>query len=101
QHGPAIGVVRSLLDSPFQTSPRRGVLFGVDTLEMREAAEHCLVGGKLVGIPVAKNLTHGVRQNAVGVGDGRDDPRNDVVLELKNSFGAEGTFIRLSPQIDV
>src|SRR5208337_5056013 len=68
-------------------------------LEVREAAEHCLVRAQLAGIPAADSFTHGVRKNTVCVGDSGDDSRDDVILELENRFRAKGTIGGLGPEM--
>ena len=59
----------------------------VDVLEVGKAAEQSFVGSQLVRVSVAQRLAHAVRQNAMRVGDGRDDARDEVVLQFEDGFG--------------
>ena len=72
------------------------MLFGSDALVVPEAAQHRLVRAQLIGALLSEHLAHAVRQHAVRVGDGGDDPRNEVVLQLEDRLRAEGALVVLA-----
>ena len=99
QHRPGIGIGRRLPHRQFQAGPRSGELLGGDPLQVAEAAQHGLVGAQLLGGAAAHGLAHAPGQNSVHVGDRRNDPRNQVVLQLEDRLRAEGAFVVLGPEM--
>ena len=63
------------------------VLFRGDALPVTEGAQHRLMRGVLTGASAAQRLAHAMHQRAVLIGDRRNNPRNQVVLKLKNVSG--------------
>ena len=99
KHGPGLGVSRRFSHRRFQTRSRRGKLFYGGELEVTEAAQDGFVGAQLLGRAAANSFTHAPGQDAVHVGDRRDDPRNQLVLELENGFRAERALVVLGPEM--
>ena len=99
QHGPAIGMIRSLADGAFENLSNCRVFFGRDAREIAEGAEHGLVRGQLIFTLAAQRLAHAARQNAVLIGDGGDDARNEVILQRENLSGLKVAFIVLGPEV--
>lgn len=99
QHSPAIGIAWRLLDGPLQAGPGRGVFFGGEAREVREAAENRFVWGQLFRIPIAEGLTHVARQNAIGVGDSGDDRGDEIVLQREDLSWAKSTIISFGPKV--
>ena len=99
QERPAVGVVGRVADGALQGGPRRRVLLLGDALVVREGQQQRLVRGQRLRVPIAERLAHGARQDAVHVGDSRDDPRNKVVLQLEDSLRRERPGVGLGPQV--
>ena len=55
--------------------------------------------GVLTSASAAQRLAHAVHQRAVLIRDRRNNPRNQIVLQLENRFRTETAFIVLSPQM--
>ena len=99
QHRQTAGVIRRLLDGALQIVAGHDVLFGGDALEISKAVQQRFVGRELIGAFRADRFAHAVRQHAVRIGDGRNDARDQVVLQLENRFGAERAIVSLGPQM--
>ena len=54
-----------------------------DALPVTEGAQHGLVRGVFAGASAAQRLAHAVHQHAVLIRDRRNDPRNQIVLQLE------------------
>ena len=75
------------------------MLFGADADHLREAPEDGLVGSQRVGTLAPERLAHAVRQDAVRVGDRRDDPGNEIVLEREDLVRVERPVVGLGPEV--
>lgn len=47
----------------------------------------------------AQRLAHGMRQNALQVGDRSNDPGHQVILQLERRFRAERAIVGLGPEV--
>src|SRR5664280_1529863 len=99
QHGPGIGIAWLHFHRAFQGGTRRGMLLSVDTLEVREAAQHRLVRAEIGWISCPEDVRHGAGQNALCVGNSGNDARNEIVLQLEESVRAESALVILGPKM--
>src|ERR1022692_2507082 len=93
---PGIAVAWLHFHRALQGGTRRGMLLSVDTLEVREAAQHRLVRAEIGCIPGPKYVRHGAGQNALCVGNSGNDARHEIVLQLEESIRAESALVILS-----
>src|SRR5262249_28214899 len=99
EHGPTIGIARGLLNGPFQTGCYFGKVFRGEALVVAEATQQCFVWAHLIGSLQPNHFAHAARKNSMDVGNGGDDPRHEFVLQIKESFRAEGAFISIGPEM--
>ena len=99
QRGPGVRVARRQRDRTLQCGPRCHELLRCQALEEAEAAQHGLVGAQLLGAPVAQRLAQRMRQDAMRIRDGRDDSRDELVLQLENAIQAERAIVGLGPEM--
>ena len=99
QRGPAAGLIGRILNGPLQSVSRLRMLFGSGAFEVPEVAQHRLVRAQLIRALLSQHLADAVRQNAGAVGDGGDDPRHEVVLQLEDGVRAEGALVVLGPEM--
>ena len=99
EHSPAIALIRCISDDALQQIAHDGVLLRGHAFVQPEDPEDRLVGAQLrVGL-VPDHRGDAMNQDAMLVGDGGDDPRNQLVLELEDGLGMEGALVGLSPQV--
>lgn len=99
EQGPAVAAIRRLPHCELQRATRGQVLPRVETLEVREAAQHRLVRSQVGRILAAQGLRHAVRQNTVSIGNRADDSRRQIVNDFELTLRVQLTFINLGPQI--
>jgi hypothetical protein len=99
QHGPCIGITGRLLHRSFQACLRGSVFGWREPREVREAAQHRLVRRQLFGIFDSQRLAHRARQNSVGVGNSRNDPWHQVILQREDFLPAKHSIIRFRPHM--
>ena len=99
EHGPGVGISRCLSHRHFQCRLCGGKIFRSDPLEIAETTQHSLVGTQLLGIAAAHSLTHAPWQHPVHIRNRRDNPRNQLVLQLENRLRTKVAFIVLSPEM--
>ena len=75
------------------------MFFRRDALHVAKGAQHGFVGTQLLIGLAAERLAHAAGQNAVHVGNRRDDPGNQIVLQLEDRLGTEGAFEAFGPEM--
>ena len=80
QHGPGIALIGRNADGPFQNPSHARMFFRRDSFHVAKGAQHRFVRTQLFIGLAAERLAHAAGQNAVHVGNRRDDPRNQIVL---------------------
>ncbi len=99
QHGPGIAVIGRNADGPFQDPSHARMFFRRDAFHVAKRAQHRFVRTQLFIGLCAERLAHAAGQNAVHVRNRRDDPRNQIVLQLKDRLGTKGAFEVFSPEM--
>src|SRR5437660_997166 len=99
QFGEAVTVVGGDGDCSFEYVADFRVLHRGHALPVAERAQHSLMRGVLTCAPAPERLTHAMHQRAILIRDRRNNPRNQIVLQLENRFRTETAFIVFSPQM--
>ena len=73
----------------------RGVFFGSYPAAVADAAQKRFIRGQLIGGFAPDQIAHAVRQDAIGIGDGRDDARDICWWSLTAALCS-----RVSPRMD-
>ncbi len=85
------------LERALQRRAQLGMLLGREPLLVVERPDHALVGGELGDRLRLDRAGHRSNQDAVGVGDGGDDPIGQLVLQLEEAAGAQVAVEGLGP----
>ena len=91
--------MRSPLDGPLQRLPRLRMLDWGQAVVVPEATHERLIGTEAARLLASDRVADASREHPEGIRAGGDDSGDEVVLHGKNVFGAEGTVVRLRPQM--
>jgi len=99
QHRPGVGLVRVPLHGALQNATCCRMFRGAYALKKTERAKHCLVRRQALFVLAAQLVADPPRQNAILISRGRDNARNEVILQREKILRAERAFIVLGPQM--
>ena len=97
QHRPAIGIGRRHLDRALQHVARRGMFAGAQAMVIAEASHQRFVGRELRGVLAANGFADATREHSEVIGAGRDDARDQLVLQREDLIGLEPAGRRFPP----
>src|SRR5579872_1738638 len=99
EHGPAIALSRGFSHSFFENLTHLGVFLRRETLNVSERSQYGFMRRESGVFSLTQHLAHAVRQNAILIGHGGDNPRNQLVLQLEDRLRIESTLVSLRPEV--